>query len=277
MSGLFANSAFTDFERSQAQNGDTTTVVRGDADSTIGSRTTITLSSGKWAVVKPSSGAVTASLAKKRLVLFQLPSDVSSALGQIGAPTRPNLSILQMDLASFEGAKLKLPAQGGSSGTLDAGSKGKFTVSAPLSDESANMRLAVTPDKRSDYPSGARLLAPTFGAHVVISSAQHEACAANLSKVPAVPVATAIGSLDPVAVPQLGRLPSIAQATHMKGYFTPAGSSADPAPAAASASSADSGAAPASAAPSSAAKTDKKDKKARKEKKKKRKSTGGAE
>ncbi len=65
---------------SQGQSAGANSVVRGDADSTVGSRTTITLSSGKWAVVKPSSGAVTASLAKKRLVLFQLPSDVRAIL-----------------------------------------------------------------------------------------------------------------------------------------------------------------------------------------------------
>jgi len=253
-------------------------VVRGDADSTIGSRTTITLSSGKWAVVKPSSGAVTASLAKKRLVLFQLPSDVSVSNTSINALARQNT--MQIDVASLDGAKVTMPVAGGDSGLLDAGKHGNFTISAPLSDESANMRLAVTPDKRSDFPSGARLLAPTFSSHMVLSSARHEECTTNLaSRVPAVPVATAIGSLDPVAVPQLGRLPSIAQASHMKGYFTPAGSSGDSVQPAAAASAAQGASVVAASQPAQSvnAKKDKKDKKGKKDKKKKRQSNGGGE
>ncbi len=184
---------------------------------------------------------------------------------------------IQVDISVFDGASIELPAASGGNGTLDAGNKGKFSVSAPAHDESTNMRLAVTPDKRSDFASGARLLAPVFSSHMVVSSSKHEVCRGNSSQVTAVPVATAIGSLDPVAVPQLGRLPSIAQASHMRGYFTPAGSSG----ASATSQSAAPKARLASPSPPQdskpAARSAKKDKKSKKDKKKKRKSESGDE
>ena len=176
----------------------------GDTGSTAGSRTTLTLSSGKWAVVKPSSGALTTAEPGKRLVLLQLPH---------GA-----------ELKSLQGSKVSLPASGQGTGSVRGpGKKARplFSVVASALPATHNARAAVTPAKRSDFPPGTRLLAPPLSASLILSVPDAAVPGAQAAEA----VGSAMGSLKPAAVPQLGRLAPIPQAPSLPGYFTPPGSS----------------------------------------------------
>ena len=131
----------------------------------------------------------------------------------------------QTELSELQGLNISLSSA--SSKVKIAGTDGEAVFSGhTLADtDTIASRAVVTPTHRSQFAVGTRLLGPAFSAAVSIVDAKHSVPAKAASS-NAKAINTAIGSLKPVAIPQLGRLPPINQAEKMTGFFTPTGGAA---------------------------------------------------